>query len=110
MPTKKLAIRVYVTDEEDDAITKKAEQTKLSKSEFCKNVCLGMPVVSKTDAKAVHELLRTRADLGRLGGLLKMWLTNDDEHVLNVQSLLEEIEQGQREVMAASKQLLKGIN
>lgn len=30
-----------------------------------------------TDAEQVRELVRVNGDLGRLGGLLKLWLTND---------------------------------
>ena len=30
----------------------------------------------KVDLRAIHELGRLRADLGRLGGLLKLWLTD----------------------------------
>ena len=53
--------------------------------------------------------MRTRADLGRLGGLLKMWLTNEDEHVVDIRALLDDIEQGQREVRSAGKEILKAV-
>jgi hypothetical protein len=105
MPSQKHAIRVYVSDEEHQAITAKAESAGLSCSCYAKRICLGFPISSKVDAGAVRELIRTRADLGRLGGLLKMWLTNEDEHILDIKTLLEQIEQGQKDVLKAVNRL-----
>jgi hypothetical protein len=38
---------------------------------------LGYPIESKLDNYRIEELCRINGDLGRLGGLLKLWLTND---------------------------------
>ncbi|SDO36089.1 hypothetical protein SAMN05216193_110172 [Pseudomonas jinjuensis] len=39
---------------------------------------MGYEVESVIDAYLVGELVKINADQGRLGGLLKMWLTNDE--------------------------------
>jgi hypothetical protein len=41
-------------------------------------VGLGYEVRGILDHRRVEELLKINADLGRLGGLLKLWLTNDE--------------------------------
>jgi hypothetical protein len=40
---------------------------------------MGTPVSGVADQEAVLELAKVNADLGRFGGLLKMWLTNDEK-------------------------------
>jgi hypothetical protein len=67
-------------------------------SQFAKAVCLGSEVRSREDQHARGELRRVHADLGRLGGLLNMWLTNEDEHQVNVRRLLGELEARQTEL------------
>ena len=68
-------------------------------SEFCKRVALGHTVQSKQDMQAVRELLRINADLGRLGGLLKLWLTNDDDGFEgDIRAVLKKIEATQDEL------------
>jgi hypothetical protein len=43
-------------------------------------LCVGLGYRTKSilDNKRVEELARINGDLGRLGGLLKLWLTNDE--------------------------------
>ena len=40
-----------------------------------------MPIRSTVDQEAILELAKINGDLGRLGGLLKMWLTNRDRAI-----------------------------
>lgn len=42
---------------------------------------MGYQVESIVDIEQVVELSRVNADLGRLGGLLKLWLANDPRTV-----------------------------
>ena len=49
----------------------------LSLSTYLLNVGVGYQVRGIVDNKQVEELARINGDLGRLGGLLKLWLTND---------------------------------
>lgn len=101
MPTKKHALKSYVSDEEYAAIIAKADMTGLSVPTFVKRVSLGHQIVSREDRQARRELLRINADIGRLGGLLKMWLTNEDDFEADVRILLKEIEQRQAELKKA---------
>lgn len=98
VPSTKNCMKAYVSEEEYAMITEKARMCGLSVSQFAKAVCLGFEVRSREDQYARVELRRVHADLGRLGGLLKMWLTNEDEHLVNVRRLLGELEARQAEL------------
>ncbi|EMX0702575.1 TPA: CopG family transcriptional regulator [Klebsiella pneumoniae] len=67
-------IEVWVTDEEKAAITELADQTGLSRSAYLRAVGLNRPVGARADLEAVRELVRLNGDLGRVAGLLKLWL------------------------------------
>ena len=75
MPSTKKRITTYLTEEEYQCMTQAAVQTGLSVSEYVKRVCLGHSVTSTVDYQAVLALTKANADLGRLGGLLKMSLS-----------------------------------
>jgi hypothetical protein len=92
MPSKKRVIKLYVSDEEMDRILENADRAGLSLSTFGKRVCLGQSVESRVDAKTVLELLKVSADMGRLGGLLKLWLSNPDKLEREARTLLHSIE------------------
>lgn len=92
MPSKKTRIQVYVSDEEYKAILASAERAGISLSSFAKHVCLGSVVPSVAGAQFRMELRALKADLGRLGGLLKLWLTEKDSHAIKVREVLREIE------------------
>ncbi len=74
---------VYVTDEEYQEIINSSEQAGLSVSTFARNVCLGYKVGSKADILARKELREVNADLGRLGGLLKLAITEENRPRIN---------------------------
>ena len=92
MPTKKSVIWVYVAPEEHARILASAEKAGLSMSAFAKRVCLGQRIESKVDSRAVLELVKVNADMGRLGGLLKLWLSEPDRHAPEARRLLHELE------------------
>lgn len=83
-PTK-TALRAYLTPEEHQAVKAKAGQARLSVSAYTKAVCLGHELKSTVDQEAILALLKVKADLGRLGGLLKKGLSenNLDRHRAN---------------------------
>jgi len=72
-PDKK-PIRAYLSPGEYSAIQKMAKNAGISVSRFLREVSLGGQVRSFEYEDFKLELLKTRADLGRLGGLLKMAL------------------------------------
>jgi hypothetical protein len=93
MPTKKPAMKVYVTPEEYKEVIESADRACLSVSTYVRRVCLGMPTPTFEKQKAVRELLGVNADLGRLGGLLKMWIMDEDRNQREAERLLHELQQ-----------------
>ena len=105
MPSKKTVLKTYLTPEEYEKIIESADKAGVSLSAFAKRVCLGQPVPSLENQRARRELLRINADLGRLGGLVKLCLS-DKEGVhqaihQEIRRVLREIEARQRELKAA---------
>ncbi len=72
-------LRVPVLPEEEKAIKANAKATGLTIAAYLRNVGLGYQPKSVLDHEAIGELAKVNADLGRLGGLLKMWLANDEK-------------------------------
>ncbi len=70
-------LRVPVLPIEEAKIKSKATDAGLTVAEYLRNLGLGYQVPSVIDNRQVDALLRINADLGRLGGLIKLWLTND---------------------------------
>ena len=74
-------IKVYCLPDEKAQIQENAEASGLSVTSFIRKVAMGYQVESIVDIEQVVELSRVNADLGRLGGLLKLWLANDPRTV-----------------------------
>ena len=62
---------------EEAEIKNKATDAGLPVAEYLRNLGLGYQVPSIVDSRQVDSLLKINGDLGRLGGLIKLWLTND---------------------------------
>jgi len=105
MPSKKAVLKTYLTPEEYKRIQEHADRAGLSLSTFAKRVCLGQPTPSLEKQHARRDLLKVNADLGRLGGLFKLCLSETDTPIramhLEVRRVLREIEARQRELKAA---------
>ncbi|MBU5612642.1 conjugal transfer transcriptional regulator TraJ [Geomonas azotofigens] len=70
-------LHVPVRPDERAAIKKMAASTGLPVAAYLRNVGLGYQLHNILDNERVEELARINGDLGRLGGLLKLWLTDD---------------------------------
>lgn len=70
-------ITLYLLPEEKKFIDEHAARLNISSNEFIRASIRGQRFPSFVDQESIHELVKLRADLGRLGGLLKLWLTND---------------------------------
>lgn len=105
MPSKKNIIKLYVSDIEMQVIMQNAKKASLSLSTFGKKVCLGYEINSKIDSQAVLDLIKVNADLGRLGGLLKLWLTTPDKNEFEVRKLLKALESLKTDLEAKISQL-----
>lgn len=75
---KHVPLKVYCLEGERDAIEKNAGSAGLSVSRFLRAVGIGYRVANRIDQAAVKNLSRVSADLGRMGGLLKALMTNDE--------------------------------
>lgn len=104
MPSKKKRLPVYLTDEEHAIILEYAARAGISLSTFAKRVCLGMAVPSLEHKQAVQDIIKARADLGRLGGLLKQAIAADGDK-FTLQRLLREVDMGMRELKAAAMRI-----
>ncbi|WP_225923061.1 plasmid mobilization protein [Pseudomonas xantholysinigenes] len=67
-------IEVWVTDEEKAAITDKAKEAGMSRSGYLRAIGMNTPIRSVVDLTAVGDLAKVSGDLGRVAGLLKLWL------------------------------------
>ena len=73
MPSPNLmALKAYLTPEEYSKVALQAEKCGLTLSSYVKRLVLGRDVRSKLDHDLIMDLMKASADLGRLGGLLKL--------------------------------------
>ncbi len=84
-------MNVYLSDEEYKIITDSSNRAGLSISTFARNVCLGLRVESKENNQIVLDLIKINADLGRLGGLLKLAIAETGD-IANFRPLLRDFE------------------
>jgi hypothetical protein len=68
----------------------------MSVSAYVKTVCLGHEVKSREDKSAILELARVSADLGRLGGLFKLALSEKAIDRLRGGNMLDDISRTRR--------------
>ncbi len=72
---RKRPIRVFVNDDERAEIERRAAVAALPLSAYLRAAGLNEPLRPAYDYEAVRELVRVAGDLGRLGGLFKLWLS-----------------------------------
>lgn len=65
---------VTLSETEHAEIKSIAAQVGMSMSMYLRRVGLGFEPKSKLDAAIARDLIKTRGDLGKVGGLLKLWL------------------------------------
>lgn len=104
-------IKVYCLPEERELIEQNAAAAGLSLSAFLLAVGQGYEVKGITDYERVRELARINGDLGRLGGLLKLWLTDDERTArfghATILALLGRIEATQDEMGRVMKAVVR---
>ena len=72
-------IKVYCLPSEKNQIKEASKSAGMSASEYLRKVGLGYEIRFLIDQEGIIQLSKINADLGRLGGLLKLWLTNDEK-------------------------------
>ncbi len=70
-------IKVVVTEEEKLMIESKAKEANLSNSQYLRDLGLGYQPKSLTDIKTIQEIRSLKADLNKVGGLLKNLMSGE---------------------------------
>lgn len=95
-------IKVYCLPEERAKIQENAAAVGATISGFLLSIGVGYRLKNMLDHQRVEDLVRINRDLGRLGGLLKLWLTNDPRTASfgrsTIVAVLSKIEETQREM------------
>ena len=105
-------IQVRATPQEKHDLKERAAQFGVSVGELCRRTIFGAIPKSHADQTAITELAAMRADLGRLGGLLKGWLAGSfpqgsptpTTHA-EIVTLLRKIETAQGQVVEVVKKV-----
>jgi hypothetical protein len=91
-------IKVRLTPAERAAVEERAAATGRSIAVLLRELALGYTPKSTLDQRVVRDLVKVNADQGRLGGLLKLWLTErpaEGAPTTDVRRLLKDIEDAQ---------------
>lgn len=106
-------IQVRATPAEKASLKQRAAAFNVSVGELCREAIFRSVPKSKVDQDAIQELAATRAGLGRLGGLLKGYLTDSfpvgtppPKTKTSVVALLHEIETTQKLVVDIVKEVV----
>lgn len=67
-------IEVWLTPEEKAVIAQAAANAGLAESAYLRALGLNTPISSVLDLNAVTDMVKVNGDLGRVAGLLKLWL------------------------------------
>ena len=102
-------LRVPVLPDEEMQIKANATNAGLSIAEYLRRISLGYRLQSAIDKDHIIQLAKINADMGRLGGLLKLWLTQDKrvahfDHA-TVMTLLNKIRMLQEAMLQVVKKL-----
>jgi hypothetical protein len=103
-------IEVWVTPEERAEVAARAASAGLSLSAYLRAAGLDQRVSSVYDLEAVAALVRVNGDLGRVAGLLKLWLAEKPGHGArrpDVDQLMRDFRALQAELSAILQRALK---
>lgn len=104
-------LKVYCLPEERELIEANAKRAGLSVACYLREVGQGYQIKGVMDYEYVRELVRVNGDLGRLGGLLKLWLTDDVRTAhfgtATILALLGRIEATQEEMSRIMKSVVQ---
>ena len=101
-------ILVRVSPEEKKLLEEGADRCDLSVPAWLRKLGLGHRPASHVDIQAVEKIAQLHGDLGRVGGLLKMWLSDrnaEQARQLDVPDLLIQLHELQKDMKAKVKEL-----
>ncbi|MBV4493758.1 CopG family transcriptional regulator [Pseudomonas sp. SWRI12] len=103
-------IEVWVTDEEKEAITERAIEAGMSRSSYLRALGMNSPIRSVVDLTAVADLAKVNGDLGRVAGLLKLWLAEkrgQGARPTDVEAMMDDFRKLQTEILAIMSRVVK---
>lgn len=104
------AVRVYCLPDERAQLQANAAAVRMSVSSYMLHVGLGYRVRGGQDQMCVADLVRVCGDLGRLAGLFKLWLTNEERTAMvgesRLRAVLAKTEATREELRAAIRELV----
>ncbi|KTC71791.1 conjugal transfer relaxosome component TraJ [Legionella birminghamensis] len=102
-------LRVPVLPSEESEIKSNAGKAGLSVADYLRRLGMGYRIESVLDQEHILTLAKINADLGRLGGLLKLWLTNDERlsrfSPAMIHALLHRLENTQEALLSVVKKI-----
>lgn len=109
-PPSKRIHQGFVTEDERAELVERAAQAGMSQSAFLRAVGLNEPIRSVVDLQAVADLGKVNGDLGRVAGLLKLWLAEkrgQGARPVNVEAMMNDFRRLQGEVLAIMARVIK---
>ncbi|GGG51112.1 plasmid mobilization protein [Chelatococcus composti] len=103
-------MRFRVTAEEACEIETRAKSVGLTYSDYLRSAALNHRIRSVYDLKAVADLGRVNGDLGRVAGLLKLWLAEkrgQGARPIDVEKMMADFRTMQTELSAIMRAALK---
>ena len=107
------AIKVRPFPEERAVLEECAAAARMPLAGFLLAAGLGTTVKSVVDLQHVATLAKAHADMGRLGGLLKLWLSREGTAGLDhptkaeIRNLLHRIDEAQNTIKTAAERVVK---
>jgi hypothetical protein len=106
---KTILISIRLNHREREQLARYASECDMGLSSYIRSTALKYHPKSHVDLNTVLELIRLRGDLGRLGGLLKLWLADDYKayyaNKINIPVLLEKTLALQEQIGTLAKKL-----
>jgi len=110
-----LPIKVFCTPTEKQAITNSACRCGLSVSHYLRSIALGLGNTRIIDFSQTDELIKTKVELGRILGLLRLCLTQAENFPLEsrpgfretVTNVIQEVEDNQANLKAIIQRAVK---
>lgn len=103
-------VKVFVSPDELCELSARADQCGLSLSGYLRAAGLNHPIHSVYDLRAVADLAKVNGDLGRVAGLLKLWLADwrgFGAKPAEVEKMMERFREIQSEVSVLMQHALK---
>jgi len=104
-------LRVPVFPDEKEQIEANAKRAGVSVARYLRDVGQGYQIKGVMDYENVRDLVRVNGDLGRLGGLLKLWLTDDPRTARfgddTIRALLARIEATQDKISTIAESVVR---